>query len=192
MKQHQWLAWILCALLGACASQPKEGPRIKMDGFSIAAPKEKDWIVAKRSPVVTVIGKAGLFAGETFTVQATVIKLPPSGSTNELVRHVESAQRQELDPKRYKIFKLEVSQQAFQGQDCALSQVEAAERTTTAGTSSPVNTMLETLTLVCPHPKDPSRGINLAYSHRHFPEDVDPEFSQNAAMLMQSLAFEPL
>ncbi len=70
--------------------------------------------------------------------------------------------------------------------------MEVAERTTTAGTGSPVNMMLETEALTCPHPKDPLRGINLAYSHRHFPEDVDPQFSQDAARLMQGLAFEPL
>jgi hypothetical protein len=192
MKSHVWIAWILCVLLGACASQPKEPPRIMMEGFSIAAPNEKEWIVAKRSPVMTVIGKPGRFSGETFTMQATVVELPPSESTNELVRHVESIQRKELDPKRYRVFKFEVSQQTVQGQACALSRVEAAERTAEVGTGSPVNTMLETQTLVCPHPKNPLRGINVAYSHRHLPEDVDPQFSQDAAILMQSLAFEPL
>jgi hypothetical protein len=192
MKPHGWIAWILCALLGACASQPKERPRIMMEGFSIVPPKEKEWIIVKQSPDVTVIGKSGRFSGETFAMQATIIKLQPAESTDELVRHVESTQRKELDPKRYRVFKLEVSQQKIHGQACALSRVEAAERTTTDGTGSPVNMMLETLTLICPHPKDPLRGINMAYSHRHFPEDVDPQFSQDAALLMQNLAFEPL
>jgi len=32
----------------------------------------------------------------------------------------------------------------------------------------------------------------MIYSHRHFPEDVDPLFAQDAALLMQTLAFEPL
>lgn len=192
MKPHGWIAWILCALLGACASQPKERPRIMMEGFSIVPPKEKEWIIVKQSPDVTVIGKSGRFSGETFAMQATIIKLQPAESTDELVRHVESTQRKELDPKRYRVFKLEVSQQKIHGQACALSRVEAAERTTTDGTGSPVNMMLETLTLICPHPKDPLRGINVAYSHRHFPEDVDPQFSQDAALLMQNLAFEPL
>lgn len=192
MKPHGWIAWILCALLGACASQPKEPPRIMMEGFSIVPPSEKEWIIVKQSPDVTVIGKPGRFSGETFTMQASIIKLPPVASADELVRHVESTQRKELDPKRYRVFKLEVSQQKIHGQACALSRVEAAERTTTDGTGSPVNMMLETLTLICPHPKDPLRGINMAYSHRHFPEDVDPQFSQDAATRMQNLAFEPL
>ena len=192
MKPNGSIAWIFCALLGACASQPKEPPRITMGEFSIAPPKEKEWLVVKQSPEVTIIGKPGRFSGETFAMQATIIKLPATASVDELVRHVESTQRKELDPKRYRVFKLEVSQQKIHGQACAISRVEAAERTTAEGTGSPVNMMLETLTLICPHPGDRLRGINMAYSHRHFPEDVDPQFSQDAATLMQSLAFEPL
>jgi len=70
--------------------------------------------------------------------------------------------------------------------------MEMAERTSSDGTGSPVNTMLETLTLTCPHPQDPLRAINMAYAHRHLPEDVDPQFDQEGALLMQTLAFEPL
>jgi hypothetical protein len=192
MKPSAWIAWILCALLGACALQPKERPRIMMEGFSIVPPKEKEWIVVRQSPEMTVIGKPGRFSGETFTIQATIIKLPPAESADELVRQVESTQRKELDPKRYRVYKFEVSQQKIHGQACALARVEAAERNTTEAAGSPVNMMLETLTLICPHPKDSSRGINMVYSHRHFPEDVDPRFSEDAATLMQNLAFEPL
>jgi len=109
-----------------------------------------------------------------------------------LVRHVESTQRKELDPKRYRVSMLAVSPQRIKAQNCALSRVEAAERSTSEGIGSPVNLMLETLTLICPHPKDPSRGISMAYSHRHYPEDVDPEFTEDAAKFMETLAFEPL
>ena len=194
MKPYQALACVFCALLGACASQPKEPPRIMMQGFSIATPKEKEptWIVAKQGPDVTVIGKPGRFSGESFTMQATIIKLPVFAAPDDLLRYVESTQRKELDPKRYRLFKFEVNPQKIHEQTCALSRVEAAERMTTDGTGSPVNTMLQTLTLICPHPKEPTRGINMAYSHRHFPEDVDPTFADDAALLMQTLAFEPL
>ncbi|MEO8164620.1 MAG: hypothetical protein ABI619_04415 [Betaproteobacteria bacterium] len=189
------LIWIIAAaLLGACASQPREIPRIQMQGFSIAAPGGKDspWIVARQSPELTVIGKPGRFSGESFTMQATIIKLPVFDSGDALVRHVESTQRKEIDPTRHRLFKLEVVPQQIHAQTCALSRMEAAERAAADVSGSPVNTMLETLTLVCPHPQDPSHGINLAYAHRHFPEDVDPQFAQDGALLMQTLAFEPL
>ena len=165
-----------------------------MQGFSLSTPKEKEptWIVAKQSPDLTVIGKPGRFSGESFTMQATVIKLPAFASPDEMLRHVESTQRKELDPKLYRLFNYEIKPQKVHEQTCALSRVEAAERMPAGGTGSPVNTMLETLTLICPHPKDPSHGMNMAYSHRHFPEDVDPQFAEDGALLMRTLAFEPL
>ncbi len=194
MKQYRSLAWMLCVFLGACALQPKEPPRIMMQGFSIAAPKEKEptWIVARQGPDLTVIGKPGRFSGETFTMQATVTKLSAFASADELLRHVESAQRKELETKRYRLFKFEVKPQKIHEQTCALSRVEVAERTTADGAGSPVNVMMESLTLVCPHPKEPTRGFSMVYSHRHFPEDVDPQFADDAALLMGNLAFEPL
>ena len=192
MKPYGSIAWILCAVLGACAFQTREPPRIMMQGFSIASPNEKIWLVVKKGPDFTVIAKQGRYTGESFTMQATIVALPALDSTNALVRYVESTQRKEIDPKRYRVTTLEVVPQTMRTQNCALSRVEAAERSTSEGAGSPVNMMLETMTLICPHPKDPLHGISMAYSHRHFPEDVDPQFSQDGALLMQTLAFEPL
>src|SRR3954462_4108241 len=194
MKFTAWLAFIVCAALGACASQPKEPPRIMMQGFSISAPKEKEktWIVAQQSPDLTVIGKQGRFTGESFTMRTTIIKLPAFPSSEAMLRYVESNLRKEIDPKRFRLSKLETTELKVQQQSCALSRMEMAERASSDGTASPVNTMLETLTLTCPHPQDPLRAINMAYAHRHYPEDVDPQFEQEGALLMQTLAFEPL
>ena len=165
-----------------------------MQGFSISLPKEKEptWFLARQTPTMTIIGKPGRFSGESFTMQATVIKLPALNSPADLIRHVESTERKELDPKRYRIFKVDVTPQKVREQTCAFSRVEAAEKTTGDVTGSPVNLMLESLTLVCPHPKDPLLGIDMAYTHRHFPEDTDPSFADEAATLMQTLDFEPL
>ena len=188
------MGWIFCALLGACALLPMDPPRIMMQGFSFSAPKEKEkaWTVTQKGPDLTVIGRQGRYSGESFAMQVTIIKLPALESVDALVRYVESTQRKEIDPKRYRVSVLAVSPQRIKAQNCALSRVEAAERSTSEGTRSPVNLMLEILTLICPHPTDPSRGISMAYSHRHYPEDVDPEFTEDAAKFMQTLAFEPL
>src|SRR5258706_2590584 len=144
MKLYGLIACMLCVLFGACASQPKAPPRIMMQGFSLAPPNEKDWIVAKKSPDLTVIGKPGRYSGETFTMQATIVKLPAFSSADELVRHVESTQRKQLDPKRFRVFKVGASHQNIHGQACALSLVEAADRTATDGTGSTGNLMMVT------------------------------------------------
>ena len=163
-----------------------------MQGFSISTPNSTDWTVTRKAPEGTLIVKQGRFTGETYVMQATVLKLKAFGSPGELVSYVETVQGKELDPKRYRIFKSEVSEQKVNGQSCALSRVEAAERATNEGTGSPVNIMLETMSLICPHPKDATRAINMAYSHRHFPEDSDPQFSADGMLLMGTLTFEPL
>ncbi len=186
------IAWMLCALLGACASQPKEPPKILMQGFAIVPPAEKEWVVANRTATVIVLGKAGRFSGQTLTLSAAIVELPPAASPAEMVRHVESMQRKRLDSPRYKLFTMEASEYALKGQTCVMSRIEMAERTAAAGTTSPVNMRVESLTLICPHPDNPSRGIDMTYSHRHFPEDADPNFWQEAAVRVQSLAFEPL
>jgi hypothetical protein len=192
MRPYGWLAWTLCTLLGACASQPKEPPRIVMQGFSIASPNEKEWIVARQGPELTVIGKPGRFSGESFTMQAIIVNLPSFDSVDALVRHVEATRRKEIDPKQYRLYKLDVSPQKIHAQDCALARADMAERASAEGTGSPVNTMLETLTLICPHPQNHQRGISMTYAHRHFPEDADPQFTQDGAALMQTLNFESL
>ena len=192
MRPYGWIAPILCALLGACASQPKDPPRILMQGFSIAAPNEKDWLVARQGPDLTVIGKPGRYSGESFTMQAMVVNLPSFDSAQALVRQVEATRRKEIDPRQYRLYKLEVTPQKVHAQDCALARADMAERASAEGTGSPVNTLLETLTLICPHPQNHQRGISMTYAHRHYPEDVDPQFTQDAATLMQTLKFEPL
>lgn len=192
MKLPGSAAWMLFALLAGCASQPKEPPRIMMQGFSIAAPNLTEWSVGKQTPELTMMAKPGRFTGETYVMQATILKLKAFDSPAELVSYVESLQSKELDPKRYRVFKSEVSEQKVHGQSCALSHLEAAERNASTGTGSPVNVLLETASLICPHPKDPTRAIDMAYSHRHFPEDADPQFSDDAALLMRTLAFEPI
>ena len=192
MKQHAMIAWACCALLGACALSPKAPERVVMQGFSMAPPNEKDWLVVREANDVTVMGKLGRFSGETFTMQATIIKLPEGGSAEDLVQHVEAIQRKGLDPQRYRIFKLDVAPRQIHAQACALSRVEAAERPAAGATGTQVNMMLETMTLVCPHPDNRAHGLSMAYSHRHFPEDVDPQFAQDGALFVQSLKFEPL
>lgn len=192
MRPHGPLACALIAFLAGCASQPKEPPRIMMQGFSISAPNVTDWTVTQKSPERTLIVKLGRFTGETYVMQATILKLQAFRSSGEFVSYVETLQTKELDPKRYRIFKSEVSEQKVNGQSCALSRVEAAERATSEGTGSPVNIMLETMSLICPHPKDATRAIDMAYSHRHFPEDSDPQFSTDGMLLMGTLNFEPL
>ena len=195
MKVPIVLTSILAALLlAACASISDKPQRFELRGFSFTAPvaveDEKQWGVAKRTPDLLILGKAGEYQSEVFTVQAAVMRLPALASTDALLLHVKAAQQRELDPKRFRILKHEISSQPVDGESCALSHVEAADRTIPNTTGPTANMMLETLTLTCAHPKDRNTGINASYSHRYFPEDKDPQFVERGSVILQGLRID--
>jgi hypothetical protein len=184
----------MALLLAACASTPDMPRRFELQGFSIATPavtkEQKPWVVAKRTPDLLILGRPGEFESEIFTVQAAVIKLPALATPDALLQHVKAAQQSELDPKRFRILKHELSLQPVDGESCALSHLEAVDRAVPSTSGPTANMMLETLTLTCAHPKDRNTGINVTYSHKYFPEDKDQQFVENGSVILQGLAID--
>jgi len=186
----------VCAvlLIAACASKSDKPTRFELRGFSFTAPAavedEKPWGVAKRTPDLLILGKPGEFQSEVFTVQATVVRLPAFASPDALLQYVKSSQQRELDPKRFRILKHELSLQPVNGESCALSHIEAVDRAMRSTTGPTANTMLETLTLTCAHPKDRNTGINVTYSQQYFPEDKDPRFLERGSAILEGLRLD--
>jgi hypothetical protein len=181
-------------LLAACASKPDKPQRFELRGFSITAPAavegEKQWSVAKQTPDLLILGKPGDFESEIFSVQAVVVRLPALASPEALLQYVKAAQQRELDPRRFRILKHELSLQPVGGESCALSHVEAVDRAIPGTTGPTANTMLETLTLTCMHPKDRNTGINVTYSYQYFPEDKDPRFLERGSAILGGLSLD--
>jgi hypothetical protein len=195
MKISTVLAAVCVALvLAACASKSDKPTRFELRGFSFTAPAaaegEKQWSVAKKTPDILILGKPGEYESEVFTVQATVVKLPALASPDALLQHVKSSQQRELDPKRFRILKHDLSLQPVSGESCALSHVEAVDRAMRSTTGPTANIMLETLTLTCAHPKDRNTGINVTYSYQYFPEDKDPRFLERGSAILEGLRLD--
>ena len=195
MKLPIALTSILVALLlAACASTSNKPQRFELRGFSVTTPAvvkgERPWSVGKQTPDLLVLGQPGDYESEIFIVQAAVIRLPALASPDALMQHVKATQQRELDPKRFRILKQELSSQQVDAESCALSHVEAADRATPGTTGQTANMMLETLRLTCAHPKDRNTGINLTYSHQYFPEDRDPRFIERGSAILQGLRLD--
>jgi hypothetical protein len=194
------LPLFIAVLAGACASQPKVPPPIELGGFRFLLPietdKDKDtrksWVVARQTADQFVVGKPGNFTGDTLSLQGTLVKLPQLTSDRAFREHVEAAQRKALDTLRFRLIKFEVISQPMQDQVCALSHMSAADITGAGPTAPAVNTMLDTLTVTCPHPNNQTRGISVTYSHGYFPEDADPQFFKSGMALLEGLRFDEL
>ena len=195
MKLPIALTSILVALLlAACASTSDKPQRFELRGFSVTTPAvvkgDRPWSVGKQTPDLLVLGQPGDYESEIFIVQAAVIRLPALASPDALMQHVKATQQRELDPKRFRILKHELSLQQVDAEPCALAHVEAADRATPGTTGQTANMMLETLTLTCAHPRDRNTGINLTYSHQYFPEDRDPQFIERGSAILQGLRLD--
>ena len=181
-------------VLAACALKSDKPQRFELRGFSVTTPAvvegERPWSVGKQTPDLLVLGQPGEYESEIFIVQAAVIRLPALASPDALMQHVKATQQGELDPKRFRILKHELSLQPVDAESCALSHVEAADRAMASTTGPTANMMLETLTLTCAHPKDRSTGINVTYSHQYFPEDKDPRFMERGNAILQGLRLD--
>lgn len=189
------LPLLIAALAVGCASQPKAPPPIELGGFSFLLPtetdkdKDKGWVVARQTADQFVAGKPGSYTGDTLSLQGLLVRLPQLDSDRALRQHVEAIQRRALDTRRFRLIKFEVISQTMQDQTCALSHMSAADLSGAGATGPAVNTILDTLTVTCPHPDDPTRGISVTYSHGHFPEDADPQFFKNGMALLDGLRF---
>jgi len=195
MKISTVLTAVCAALvLAACASQSDKPTRFELRGFSFTAPAavegEKPWSVVKRTPDILILGRPGEYDSEVFTVQATVVRLPALASPDALLLHVKSSQQRELDPKRFRILKHDLSLQPLNGESCALSHVEAVDRAMPTTTGPTANVILETLTLTCAHPKDRNTGINVTYSYQYFPEDKDLRFLERGSAILEGLKLD--
>src|SRR5258706_6930130 len=195
MKISTVLTAVCAALvLAACASQSDKPTCFELRGFSFTAPAavegEKPWSVVKRTPDILILGRPGEYDSEVFTVQATVVRLPALASPDALLLHVKSSQQRELDPKRFRILKHDLSLQPLNGESCALSHVEAVDRAMPTTTGPTANVILETLTLTCAHPKDRNTGINVTYSQQYFPEDKDPRFLERGSAILEGLRLD--
>lgn len=195
MKISTFLFAVCAALLfAACASKPDKPQRFELRGFSFAAPVTgeggKPWSLTRQTPDNLVLGKPGDFESEVFIVQAAVIRLPALASADALMQHVKAAQQRALDPGRFRILKHEFSLQPVDGESCVLSHLEAVDRAISGVTGPTTNTMLETLTLTCAHPRDRNTGINVTYSHQYFPEDKDPRFLERGSAIVGGLSLD--
>lgn len=177
---------LLAALLGACASKPPEPLKFSVNGFSISVPPKDGWTVIQQTPQRVALGKPGDFTGETLTVQMLAVKLP-ARSEDALLRQARDAERQALDPKRFRIFRQDVKPYASGLLSCVLSQLEVEDRGASGPTGPVASLIMESMTLTCPDPANPDRGVSLSYAHQSYPEDKGRQFVEKGMAILNSL-----
>ncbi len=187
---------MLCVALAvtSCVSTHPRGTevrippeRISQKGYSVLPLNEEGWVINRRDSYQLVLGKYGKNPDETFSLWAVLARLPAFKTSEEFVRIAKEGQAKDTDPQRFKTMKHEVTVYPMKGVDCAKSHMVVVDHAATKRSGKAGDMILETLTLICAHPKDKSVGVNVAYSHRYYPEFPDPKFLEKATSVLDSV-----
>ncbi|MGH8631440.1 MAG: hypothetical protein ACREU7_11850, partial [Burkholderiales bacterium] len=170
----------LTALLGvatllviACASpKPKDGElpnppqRMQQRGWSFLPPAEDRWFVVQKAADTVIIARIGRLDNDTHAIDASVIPLQAFASSLERHRFVKSLREQAVPAPRFRIKAHELFDQAVGPTNCAVSYLLAEDRQPDTGTSTVGSILVESMSLICPHPHNRSLGTMLTYTHR--------------------------
>jgi hypothetical protein len=192
---------LFCAavlLFGCASSRPKNGElpnppqRLQQRGWSFLPPAEDRWFMVQKAPEALVIARVGRLANDTQAIEATLLPMQAFASSLERNRFVKSLREQVVPAPRYRIRAHELSDQAVAQATCTVSYLLVEDRQPDTGTSTVGAVLIESMSLICPHPNDRSVGTMLTYTHRSYPEDQDRAFKARAGAVLNSFQFEPL
>jgi hypothetical protein len=193
------IALFTALLLGACAGMerksgelPFPAKRLTQKGFSFMPPNEPNWIIAGRNESQLLLAKQRTLTDESVSIVAIYVDLPPAKSAAELVRHVRASDLEVTQAQRYRVREHEVAEHGAGGVACARSYmlVEDHDGERTARTIGAL--LLESVTLICPHPADGTLGVSLSWSHRFHPEDRDRQLVQKGMAMFDTIEFSDL
>ncbi|MEX0958342.1 MAG: hypothetical protein WDZ63_03555 [Burkholderiales bacterium] len=190
---------LIVLMLGACAGNerksgelPYPAKRLTQKGYAFMPPNEPYWFIAGRDESQLLLVRQRTLTDESVSIVAGYVDLPEASATDTLVSHVRISDQQAVQSSRYRVQEHEVEAHAVGNVVCTRSYmlVEDHEGERAARTIGAI--LLETLTLICPHPSDNRLGVSLTYSHRFYPEDRDRQLAAKGMAMFESLEFTDL
>jgi hypothetical protein len=186
-------------LIGGCAgAKPKDGQlpdppqRLVQRGLSFLPPAEKDWWIAQKGADTLVIARTGRLEGDARAVEASLIPAPAFASSLERNRYVRTIREHALPAPRFRIKAHDLSDRTVDTTSCSLSYLLAEDRQPDTGTNTVGSVVIESMSLICPHPRNPALAAMLTYTHRSYPEEQDLFFKARAVEVLDTMRFEAL
>jgi len=188
------MAVSIMATLMACGPKQVQLPpeRSYHRGFSLVPPNEQGWFFQQRDHNTLVLARHSSGLDETYVISTEVRGLPPLTSQSEFINAVKEMASRGSDPTRFTVMKLDVVPYSKKGDYCARSYLMAEDRAAVRRTGGVGQMVLELVVLSCRHPTNADVAINVVYSHRHYPDQGDPNLSGKADMLFESVEFTDL
>ncbi len=164
--------------------------RISQKGYSLMPLDETGWLIGFRDSEKLVLGKRAKDPDENFIIRAFAEVLPPLKSEEEFTGFAKSVLMME-GAARHKVLSQETKRVTLKGQSCVRTDTVMEDRGAVKRSSRTDNMILEAHSLLCKHPNK-STGILVAYSHRYYAGNQDPESAKKAQKIFDSIEFSNL
>jgi hypothetical protein len=134
----------------------------------------------------------GKLQGDTHAIEASLIPWQTSATSLERNRFVKSLREKAIPAPRFRIRAHELSEQAVDTTACTVSYLLVEDRQPETGTSTVGSLLVESMSLICPHPQNGSVGTMVTYTHRSYPEDQDRTFKSRVSPVLGTFRFGDL
>ncbi|HEX7046072.1 MAG TPA: hypothetical protein VF275_00680 [Gammaproteobacteria bacterium] len=193
---QQLVLLILTVLSSACAMAPPGMPlvapneRIDMRDVSFLPPERHSWYVVTHEPLGIELGAMGEEQDETLAVQASYFEIPVIQNAEDLIAHLRPQVAPEAS-ERFTPLEFTMVPANFHGLACANAFFKIEDRQAQKRTSRADPMHLRIATLYCLHPWEKNVALHLSYSNRHYPDEGDPDFRDDARAMFDTLRAEP-
>jgi hypothetical protein len=173
-------AWpALCWALGG-------GGKLNFDAYSIDAPLERGWHLARRG-TDDVAYSATLTRSHTWMLTAAAFSLDaPIADGRALLAHEQAEFLSDSDPRRFRIVESEGSVQSLRGATCARLFYKAEDRLTGGEGAFYV---IEVMQVTCVHPRAPRLAVVVSYHARYLPGESAAALAAFGERFIRSVRF---
>ena len=172
---------------GLNASEVKE--LIVQPGFSIYAPDGDGWKILRRTQSLLAFGKNGAVEGESYIAAASLYRIPKLNSKEEYLAFVKKGRSNDTDPSRFEIIKNNEYLSKKQTALCVKHDSSAKDKNASYEGKESDYLILDAIGYNCRHPHNNTVGVNFEFTHRHFEETKNSDFSKIAELYLNKLKF---
>lgn len=188
------LCFAVALLSAACATTRPSLPQVSLPpqpflqkGYSLVPLEETGWLIGYRDSEKLVLGKPSNDPDENAVIRAFPQVLPPLKSEEEFVGFSKSVLVM-TGAARHKVLSQGTKSLTIKGRPCVRTDTVMEDHEAVKRSKRTDTMILEAYSVLCKHPNN-TTGILVAYSHRYYQGDKDPDAARKAEKLFDSIEF---
>lgn len=180
-----------CCITSCVTVAPVINPNneISLFGVSSLPPQNGNWVLLTATGYQMNFARSGDTKNESLVANVILFQLPELATDEEFLSHIIQARAAEPSIGRFEIQENKESLSPLNGATCVTYHSIAKDKAAQIQDGKTAEMLLENIGYNCIHPRNPTVGINIEYSLRHYPDTSYPSFIDNANAFFNNIKF---